>query len=34
LTDSSAFGVSVGGTALSQWFSDFVGKQAPADVGN
>jgi hypothetical protein len=34
LTDSAAFGVSVGGTPLAQWFNAFVTKQGTlADVG-
>jgi hypothetical protein len=33
LTDSAAFGVSVGGTPLSQWFSDFVKQSTLTDVG-
>jgi hypothetical protein len=34
LTDSAAFGVTVGSTPLAQWFSDFVTKQGTlANVG-
>jgi hypothetical protein len=34
LTDSGAFGVSVGGTPFAQWFTDFVTKKSTlANVG-